>query len=175
MPDPRLRATVSISFSIAVERLWAALTDFEHMHHWFVGVRRVQIVEGGAPRVGAHRRVRFVGGHRATELITWWEPPTDPGALHTIRPRVQGSFRLRLGSDTQLTSMTDIDVSVWGTRLSSRVRWQIAYQSRYGTYGHVLGMALVTPLLKSAIGLSLRCLRRRLRAVDTAKTQTEAG
>ena len=169
MPERQRRATVSIGFPVAAEQVWVALTDFPRMHGWFVGVRQVRIVEGGAPRVGAHRSVRFLGGHRATELITWWEPPTlavrgaTGVARSDSRGGVQGSFRLRLRDGTRLAASTDIDVAVRGTPLRSRVRWQIAYQPRYGVYGQALGWALATPLLRSAVGVSLRRLRRRLR------------
>ena len=164
MPERQRRATVSVGFPLAATHVWDALTDFPRMDRWFVGVRRVQIVGGGAPRVGAHRRVRFLGGHCATELITWWESPIAAAApLGGAAREVRGTFRLRLGAGTRLAAPgTDIDVDVRGTRRRSSVRWQIAYRPHFGACGQVLGLVLATPLLRLAVAVSLRRLRRLL-------------
>ena len=178
MPERQRRTIVSVGFPLAATRLWEALTDFPRMDRWFVGVRHVQIVEGEAPRVGAHRRVRFLGGHCATELITWWEPPAaaTTASLGRAAGEVRGTFRLRLSAGTRLVAPgSDIDVGVRGTRRRSSVRWQITYRPHFGACGHVLGLVLATPLLGLAVAVSLRRLRRRLSRDAAPSVHPRAG
>ena len=98
--------------------VFAALTRFETMHRWFVGVRRV--AAEGPLEAGAFRTVTLATGGGYREQITRFEPGRPALAPLWIR--------LRLPSWT-----ADIDVEEQGA--DTRVVWRIDYLIGGGRLG----------------------------------------
>jgi hypothetical protein len=142
-----LRWRASIQSTTA--EVWARLVDFERMHIWFLGVKRVTLL-AAEPSVGAVRIMRLVAGTAHRERITRWEPP-DRFSIVVLDPPFIGRYWV-----------ADIDLHehrVGGDPPGVDLFWELRYEPRFGLAGRLIDRLLIQPILDVAFRTSLRRLR----------------
>jgi hypothetical protein len=140
----RLRWQISMRSTRA--ETWAQVVDFERMHTWFVGVRRMTLL-APEPFQGAERILRLVGGTTHRERITRWEPP-ERFSIVVLDP-------VFAGRDWAA------DIALHEDGPATELSWELRYEPRDGLAGSLLDRVLVQPVLHIVFRTSLRRLRDR--------------
>jgi uncharacterized protein YndB with AHSA1/START domain len=136
-----------ITIPSAKAEVWARLVDFESMHTWFVGVRRMSLL-AAEPGPGAERLLRLITGTTHRERITRWEPPERLSIVVLDSPVV--------GRDWAA------DIRLCEDGVGTELRWELRYEPRFGVAGRIVNRLLVQPVLDIVFRVSLRRLRVRV-------------
>ena len=127
--------------------VWACLVDFESMHTWFVGVRRMSLL-GAEPGPGAERLLRLFTGATHRERITRWQPPERLSIVVLDPPLV--------GRDWAA------DMRLYEAGAGTELQWELSYEPRYGAAGRIVNRLLVQPVLDIVFRVSLHRFRARV-------------
>jgi hypothetical protein len=123
--------------------VWARLTDFARWPEWFLGVRSLDV---SPPRGGpdAEREITLVYGGNHRERITHWEPPQ--------------AFSLEVRNPPLFARSWRVAVRLEPSTKSTRLVWEMQYEMRLGALGRAIDLAVVAPVLRLILRVSLRRL-----------------
>lgn len=127
--------------------VWNRVIAFETMPEWFYGPRKVT-VHSLNMGIGAERTVRVLTGHCYRERFVRWEP--------------DHAFAFEVLNPPFATAEWLVTVTVNSTPNGARVEWEMRYATQMGRVGVLVGRGLLAPLLRVALRLSLRRLKRIL-------------
>jgi hypothetical protein len=147
---PQLRWRISIRSTRG--EVWAHLVDFERMHAWFLGVRRMSLL-AAEPSRGAERVLRLISGASHRERIIRWEPP-ERLSIVVLDPVIAGRDWVA-------------DIALREQGAATELSWELRYEPRFGVAGRLLDRLLVQPVLNIVFRTSLRRLRARVEEQET--------
>lgn len=131
--------------------VWDRLVDWERMHTWFVGLRRMTLL-AAEPSVGAVRRMQLFYGTSHYERITRWEPPTRLSIAVLDPPFIGRNW------------VADIDLHEHPSGVE--LCWELRYEPRFGLAGRIVDRMVVRPGIDVTFRVSLRRLRAAVQAAQ---------
>ncbi len=147
-------AAIFLMRSIEIERsretVFERVVDFDRMHEWFYGVRRVSLLSSEL-EAGAERRLTLVHGASHLERIAAWNPPKS-FSIRVLEPPV---FSHRWEASIQFDS---------DDGSATAIRWEMSWRARFGPPGRIFNGWLVRPIVGLALQRSLRRLKRVMEA-----------
>ena len=82
-PPHTLKVVESVEIKAPVEKVWAAMKDFDSLNKWHPGFAKDEIVSGGDNKVGSVRKLTIKDGPSFTEELLAFDDPK-----HSMRYKI---------------------------------------------------------------------------------------